>query len=64
MGYSYRLNRFDPTGPPAVSLQVKAALEALCNAVTALDTSKTPVISVLDGSCVGSGYALAMGKYK
>lgn len=45
-------------------LQVKATLKALRNAVTVLDASETPTVSVLDGSCVGSGYALAMGKYK
>ncbi|CAM9120662.1 unnamed protein product [Ectocarpus sp. 8 AP-2014] len=44
--------------------KVKSSLEALCNVVTALDTSKTPVVAVLDGSCIGSGYALAMGRYK
>lgn len=44
--------------------QAKATLKALCNVVAALDASETPVVSVLDGSCIGSGYALAMGKYK
>ncbi|CAN0380626.1 unnamed protein product, partial [Ectocarpus sp. 12 AP-2014] len=44
--------------------KVKTSLEALCNVVTTLDTSKTPVVAVLDGSCIGSGYALAMGRYK
>ncbi|CAM9705894.1 unnamed protein product [Hapterophycus canaliculatus] len=44
--------------------QSKAYFGALCRVVTALDASKTPAIAVLDGSCVGSGYALAMGKYK
>eukprot|EP00752_Nemacystus_decipiens_P008004 g7151.t1 len=44
--------------------KVKATLKALCSAVTALDASETPTVSVLDGSCIGSGYALAMGKYK
>ncbi|CAM9672918.1 unnamed protein product [Scytosiphon promiscuus] len=42
----------------------KAYLGALCRVVTALDSSNTPAVSVLDGSCIGSGYALAMGKYK
>ncbi|CAM9379829.1 unnamed protein product [Pylaiella littoralis] len=44
--------------------KVKTCLDALCKVVTALDASKTPAVSVLDGSCIGSGYALAMGKYK
>lgn len=47
-----------------LSRQVKATLRALCNAVTVLDASETPTVSVLDGSCIGSGYALAMGKYR
>eukprot|EP00903_Cladosiphon_okamuranus_P011838 g11123.t1 len=44
--------------------KVKATLKALCNVVTALDASETPTVSVLDGSCIGSGYALCMGRYR
>ncbi|CAM9413517.1 unnamed protein product [Laminaria digitata] len=44
--------------------KVRQSLEALCQLVAALDASETPVVSVLNGSCIGSGYALAMGKYR
>lgn len=47
-----------------LSVQARKNLTSLCRLVTALDSSKTPVVSVLDGLCIGSGYALAMGKYK
>lgn len=48
--------------PP--SFQSRDCLDALCRLVTTLGTVKTPVITLLNGSCAGSGYALAMGKYR
>ncbi|CAM9123392.1 unnamed protein product [Discosporangium mesarthrocarpum] len=39
-------------------------LRGLCQVVRSLASFNKPVISIIDGSCFGSGYALAMGKYK
>lgn len=44
--------------------QVRLTLEALCKMVTSMRSSDTPVISIIDGPCYGSGYALASGRYK
>lgn len=58
------LQRSDLIVIPPCCLKVNSSLDALCKVVTALDASKTPAVAVLNGSCIGSGYALAMGKYK
>lgn len=58
------LSCFSASMFPVLSFQSRDCLDALCRLVTTLREVKTPVITLLNGSCVGSGYALAMGKYR
>ncbi|CAM9106591.1 unnamed protein product, partial [Choristocarpus tenellus] len=43
---------------------VSVHLQRLCKVVKLLNSSSKPVVSIIDGACFGSGYALAMGKYR